>query len=71
MSHECFHLPCKRVVPDNMLMCGQHWAQLPAELKSEIYSAYYAKQRGVEGAAERHYALIMEAQRRLSPDGAA
>lgn len=35
--HRCPHRLCGKQVPDALFACGQHWHELPAEIRREIY----------------------------------
>jgi hypothetical protein len=38
--HYCPAWRCDRHVPNKFLMCGQHWAMVPGDLQTAVYSAY-------------------------------
>ena len=39
-SRLCMHPHCRRPVAPKYLACRDHWYQLPAELRGEVWDAY-------------------------------
>lgn len=40
MTHLCPARRCPRMVPDHLLMCGEHWRVVPAPTKRAVNTAY-------------------------------
>jgi hypothetical protein len=40
VSHQCPAAPCKRNLPDHLLMCKPHWYMVPPPLRSDVWDAY-------------------------------
>jgi hypothetical protein len=40
MTHLCPARRCPRMVPDHLLMCGQHWRMVPGPLARAVNAAY-------------------------------
>lgn len=59
-THRCPGPGCERRVPADQLACRDHWFQVPKPLRDEVWSAWRALLRGIEGpgdltpAEERH-----------------
>lgn len=60
-KHRCAAIGCAKLVNGSMLMCGPHWAKVPAPIRSRVYRTYSARMRGVEGAEEHHRFACLEA----------
>lgn len=39
-QHVCPIGPCFTQVSDRLLMCGPHWAKVPAPVQRDVYAAY-------------------------------
>lgn len=39
-GHTCHATGCTRTVPPKMLMCGRHWAMVPADLQADVWATY-------------------------------
>lgn len=58
---ECAARGCHREVKATMLMCSEHWFQVPKEIRDRIWRQFARKQRGVAGASREHYRACVDA----------
>lgn len=62
---KCFADGCERNVPTSMLMCREHWSQVPRDIQDEVYAAYRERRRQGDGLTRRHSKAMMAAKRSL------
>lgn len=60
-THHCAATGCGRRIPTTQLMCSDHWSALPAKIKTNVYSWFGAKMRGVQGADRKANEAATEA----------
>lgn len=53
---------CENFKPREHAMCRTHWRQVPRDLQTPIYRAWRERQRGYDGALERHLQALEDAQ---------
>jgi hypothetical protein len=56
--HTCPGPGCKRQVPQHMLMCRNHWYQVPRDLRSDVWNAW---QDGAGAGTIEHTEAILAA----------
>jgi hypothetical protein len=56
MKHTCKAPDCTRQIPDSLLMCPRHWAQVPRNIQIRVTGAWRALGRG--GTPEKHTAYL-------------
>jgi hypothetical protein len=58
---ECPVSTCDRARRPDHAMCATCWRQVPADLQRAVYRAWRERQRGYEGATERHLQAVENA----------
>jgi len=62
VSHTCHWPRCKREVPPKLWGCREHWAALPAHLRSKIWAAYVEGQEITKTPSLEYLAVAEEVQ---------
>lgn len=65
MAHTCHAYNCKRPVPPKLMMCGKHWAIVPAELKAKVWKYYRPGQERDKRPSMEYLATLRECQRQV------
>jgi hypothetical protein len=60
-KHRCAAIGCARLVPDNMLMCSEHWFKVPKTLRDRVWRLYKQRGYGTPGAEELHRIACLDA----------
>lgn len=63
-SHKCPGPACEEQVAPGKLMCGPHWSEVPAPLRSEVYAAW---DRGRGRGSLRHLRAVRAAVEAVRP----
>lgn len=65
-QNRCFAKGCNRLIDEKMLMCGEHWYQVPKEIQDEVWRTYRARlRRG--GVISREYSeAIIKARKAVA-----
>lgn len=56
-THRCLAANCQHQVPHNLLMCNDHWRQVPEKLRAEIWKQYRRLDRHPEARAAHQMAV--------------
>jgi hypothetical protein len=59
MKHTCKAPNCTNQIPDSLLMCPRHWAQVPRSIQIRVTGTWRAMGRGVN---EHNHAAYLEAR---------
>jgi len=60
-THTCAAVGCQHVITTRMLMCVDHWRQVPAPLRREVLQAWKGVWAGEQGMANKHRDAVARA----------
>lgn len=66
-TRNCLARGCKNIRRKDQLMCPGCWAQVPPEIKDEVYETYSQNPGGTARYTNAHYTAVMIAIRSVDP----
>lgn len=64
--HTCYAKGCERIIPSRMLMCREHWHEVPFALKNAVWDAYEPGQERGKRPSKAWVEAAMAAKRSVS-----